>query len=449
MHSLKRPTIYVFSLLLSVCLQAADPSQNWPMFRGPGATGVSEGYTLPTNWNADAEQGEVEGVLWRSEVPGLGHSSPVVWGDRIFLCTAVSDADPELMLGRGGRPTAADDERTHSWLVLCYDKKSGKELWRKTAWKGTPRATRHVKATQANTTVAVDGENVVAFFGSEGLHCYDLDGNLKWTKDLGVINISKYSIGWGYASSPAIHKNHIVLTCDDPANPFLVALKLSDGEELWRVPRKEISERSWGTPLIHEDGDTTQVVINGWPWVISYDLFTGEELWKIHDGGDNPIPTPFIANDWIYVVSAHGGKAPVYVVKPEARGDITPSKQGPTSPDMVWSVLKGGSYMSTPVVYGDYIYLGNYGTIRCLNAKTGEEVFVEKLPPKASIIASLVASDGKIYCASEGGSVHVLEAGPEFNLLASNPMGEPLFATPAISEGALYFRTTNSLVAVR
>lgn len=449
MTILKRLTPYGFSLFLSVCLQASDPSQNWPMFRGQGATGITEGYPLPTHWNADPEQGDIEGVLWRSEVPGLGHSSPTIWGDRIFLCTAVSDNEAELMLGRGGRPTAADDERTHSWLVLCYDKKTGKELWRKTAWKGTPRATRHVKATQANTSVAVDGENVVAFFGSEGLHCFDLNGNLKWSKDLGVINISKYSIGWGYASSPAIHKDHIVLTCDDPANPFLVALQLSDGEELWRVPRKEISERSWGTPLIHEDGDTTQVVINGWPWVISYDLFTGEELWKIHDGGDNPIPTPFIANDWIYVVSAHGGKAPVYVVKPEARGDITPSKSGPTTPDMVWSTLKGGSYMSTPVVYGDYIYLGNYSTIRCLNAKTGEEVFVEKLPPKASIIASLVASDGKIYCASEGGSVHVLEAGPEFNLLASNPMGEPSFATPAISEGALYFRTTKSLIAIR
>lgn len=436
-------------LLATASLSTADPSQNWPMFRGPGATGVTEGYPLPASWNADLEHGEIEGVQWRSPIPGLGHSSPVVWGDKLFLCTAVSDNDPELMLGRGGRPTAADDERTHQWLVLCYDKRSGKELWRQVAWEGTPRATRHVKATQANTSVAVDGKNVVAFFGSEGLHCYDLDGKLKWSKDLGVINISKYSIGWGYASSPAIYNNHIVLTCDDPANPFLVALSLSDGKELWRVPRKEISERSWGTPLIHEADGITQVVINGWPWVVSYNLETGEELWKIHDGGDNPVPTPFVANGWIYVSSSHGGKSPVYVVKPEARGDITPGKSGPTSDDMVWSVLKGGSYMSTPVVYDDYIYLGNYNVLRCLNARTGEEMYVEKLPPKSSIIASLVASDGKIYCASEGGSVHVVEAGPKFKLLSSNPMGEPCFATPAISEGALYFRTTNSLIAVR
>ena len=448
MISKKHLILLICGTLLAFNLEAADPSQNWPMFRGPGSTGVMEGYPLPTSWNADSEAGDIEGVLWRTPVPGLGHSSPVVWGDRLFICTAVSDNEAELMLGRGGRPTAADDARTHSWLVLCYDKKSGKELWRQTAWEGTPRATRHVKATQANTSVAVDGENVVAFFGSEGLHCYDLDGNLKWSKDLGVIDISKYSIGWGYASSPAIYEDHIVLICDDPSNPFLVALKLSNGEELWRVSRKGICERSWGTPLIHNDGETTQVVINGWPWVVSYDLHTGEELWKIHDGGDNPVPTPFVANDWIYIASSHGGKSPVYVVKPKARGDITPTKQGPTSEDMVWGTLKGGSYMSTPVVYGDHIYLGNYNTFRCMNAKTGEELFVEKLPPKTSVIASLVASDGKIFCASEGGSVHVLEAGPEFKLLSSNPMSEPCFATPAISEGVLYFRTTKNLVAV-
>jgi outer membrane protein assembly factor BamB len=172
-------------------------------------------------------------------------------------------------------------------------------------------------------------------------------------------------------------------------------------------------------------------------------------LWKIHDGGDNPIPTPFVANDWIYITSAHGGKSPIYVVRPEARGDITPTKDGPTSDAMIWSSLKGGSYMSTPVVYGDYIYLGSSSIIRCFNAKSGEEIYVKKLPPPASIIASLVASDGKIYCASESGFVHVLAAGPEFKVLANNPMGEPCLATPAISQGTLYFRTTQSLVAIK
>jgi len=446
------PRLFIFfstclSLLISTLI--ADESQNWPRFRGPGATGIQEGHSLPTTWNADPAAEKQEGVLWRAAIPGLGHSSPVVWGDRIFVCTAVPEGEAAaLMLGSGGQPTAADDARNHQWVILCFDKKTGKKLWGKTAHQGMPRATRHIKATQANTSLAVDGENLVAFFGSEGLYCYDLDGNLKWNRDLGVINISKYNTGWGYASSPSIHKNHIVLTCDDPANPFLVALRLSDGKELWRVSRKDICERSWGTPLIHESDGTTQVVVNGWPWVVSYDLKTGEELWKINDGGDNPIPSPFVANGWIYVISAHGGKSPIYVVRPEARGDITPSLDAPSNDGVVWSTLKGGSYMSTPVVYGDYIYLGHYSTIRCFNATTGEEAFIEKLPQPASIIASLVAADGKIYAASEHESVHVLSAGPDFNPIANNPMGEPIFATPAISEGVIYFRTTQSLVAI-
>lgn len=438
-----------FCLAIFINVAIADGSQNWPGFRGSGANGIQEGFSLPTRWNADPAAENPEGVLWRVPIPGLGHSSPVVWGDRVFVCTAVPEGEAaELMLGRGGQPTAADDARTHQWVILCFDKKSGKALWQKTAHQGVPRATRHIKATQANTTLATDGENLVAFFGSEGLHCYDLDGNLKWSRDLGVINVSKYNTGWGYASSPGIHENHIVLTCDDPANPFLVALRLSDGEELWRVSRKGISERSWGTPLIHEKGDTTQVVVNGWPWVVSYDLQTGKELWRINDGGDNPVPSPFVANDWIYIVSSHGGKSPIYVVRPEARGDITPSLDEPSNEGVVWSTLRGGSYMSTPVVYGDYLYLGHYSTIRCFNAITGESVYVEKLPPPASIISSLVAADGKIYAASEHESVHVLEAGPEFKPIANNPMGEPCFATPAISEGVLYFRTTKSLVAI-
>ncbi len=428
---------------------ASEASQNWPRFRGPGATGVLEGYTLPKTWNADPAAEEPEGVLWRAPIPGLGHSSPIVWGDRIFVCTAVPEGDAAaLMLGSGGQPTAADDSRNHQWMILCFDKKTGEALWSRIAREGKPRATRHIKATQANTSLAVDGENLVAFFGSEGLYCYDLDGNLKWSRDLGVINISKYSTGWGYASSPSIHENTIVLTCDDPANPFLVVLRLSDGEELWRVSRKGICERSWGTPLIHKGPEITQVVVNGWPWVVSYDLDSGEELWKINGGGDNPVPSPFVANGWIYVVSSHGGKSPIYVVRPEAMGDITPSQEEPSNEGMVWSTFRGGSYMSTPVVYGDYLYLGHYSTVRCFHATTGDPVFVEKLPQPASIIASLVAADGKIYCASEHDSVHVLSAGPEFKPIANNPMGEPCFATPAISEGVLYFRTTQSLVAI-
>lgn len=421
-------------------------STDWPSFRGTDARGVADGYALPTTWNADPSAGEVNGVLWRAKIPGLGHSSPVIWGDRILVCTAErAQGESALVLSGGGRPTAADDSGVHRWLVICLDKKTGKEIWRRVAHEGEPRTTRHAKATQANSSVAVDGKHVVACFGAEGVHCYDMDGELLWKRDLGAVDISKYGIGWGYASSPAIQGDRIVLVCDDPKNPFATTLRRQDGKELWRVSRKGISDRSWGTPLIHKN----QVVVNGWPVVMSYDLETGKELWRIKDGGDNPIPSPFLADGLIYVASAHGRKSPIYVIRPEARGDITPTRDEPSNDGVVWSVMKGGSYMSTPVVYRGQIYLGTYSIARSFNSQTGEEIFNERLPRGAAIVASLVAGDGKIYCASENGSVYVLKAGPKFELLAENPLGEPCLASPAISEGVLYFRTTQSLIAIK
>ncbi len=425
-----------------------DPT-DWP-FRGPGGGGVGDGFAARSQWNADKAKGELNGVLWQNEVPGLGHSSPVVSGDKVFLATAVaSDGKAPLKVGAGGRPGAADDNGEQEWVVLCYHKKTGKELWRKTAHRGRPRATRHAKATHANTSVVVQGRRVVAFFGSEGIYCYDLDGKLEWSRDLGVIDISKYGIGWGYASSPAVHKDRIVVVCDDPKDPFVAALRLSDGKEIWQVSRKDICERSWSTPFIHSDSERTQVVVNGWPWILSYDIETGGELWRIKGGGDNPVPTPFAANGWIYITNAHGGPSPIFVVRPDASGDVTPTEDQPTNDAIVWSTSRGGCYMSTPVVYRDFLYLGNSnGVVRCFNAKTGEKVFENRLDTGAGIISSLVAADGKIFCAAENGIVYVLKAGSEFKVLSRNQMGQPCFATPALSEGVMYFRTTERLVAI-
>ena len=429
---------------------ANQQESDWPAFRGRGGTGVAEGYSLPTHWNADEDSGELSGVLWQIDVPGLGHSSPIIVGDRLYLATAISsEGKSPLKIDAGGGPKAADDNGEQSWVVICYDKKTGAEIWRQTAKKGKPRATRHVKATHANTSLTIDGENLVAFFGSEGLYCFDLDGKLKWSQDLGVINISKYGIGWGYASSPAVANDRIVIICDDPSDPFVAALDLADGKEVWRVSRKDICVRSWGSPLIHQNKDRTQVVVNGWPWIMSYDLESGKELWRLKGGGDNPVPTPFVVNDWIYITNAHGGPAPIYVVRPNASGDISLVEEATSNDAIVWSQARGGSYLSTPVVYKDHLYLGNTNaSVRCFHAKTGESVFKSRLEAKAGIIASLVAADDKIYCASENGTVYVLAAGSEFKILAKNKMGQPCLATPAISEGVLYIRTAKKLVAV-
>ena len=439
---------------------------NWPAFRGNGGRGVAEGFSIRTNWNADPAanktpaDNKANGVLWQTKVPGLGHSSPVIFGDKVFLVTAVASADDvPLQTKRGGNTAAADDNGEQEWLVLCYNKTTGKELWRKTARKSKPRATRHPKATHANTSVCVDGKHVLAFLGSEGLYCYDMDGTLLWEKDLGTIDVSKYGIGWGFASSPAIHGDRIVIVCDAPDDPYLAALRLSDGEEIWRKSRRGICERGWGTPLIDAEGDSAQVVVNGFPWILSYDLATGAERWRVKGGGDNPIPSAFEAHGNFYITSAHGGPAPIVVVRRDAAGNLSPDENNKdkveqpvdkkTNSGLVWRSERGGSYMSTPVVYEDYIYLGNSnGSVRCFNAKTGKAAYQKRLGREAGVIASLVAADGKIFCASENGQVYVLKAGPKFEILATNEMGSPCFATPAFSAGVMFIRTTDRLVAV-
>ena len=441
---------------------------DWPSFRGAGARGVAEGFSIRTKWNAaqavgdDSTEDKTNGVLWQTKVPGLGHSSPVIFGDKIFLVTAVaSKGDVPLQTKRGGNVKAADDDGEQEWIVLCYDKTNGKELWRKTARKSEPRATRHPKATHANTSVCVDGEHVIAFLGSEGLYCFSMDGDLLWEKDLGVIDVSKYGIGWGFASSPAIHGDKIVIVCDAPKDPYLAALRISDGEEIWRKSRRGICERGWGTPLIDVSGETTQVVVNGFPWIVSYDLDNGDERWRVKGGGDNPIPSAFEAHGDFYITSAHGGPSPIVVVDRDAKGNLsddgnkrdqdgeTGDADAQANTGLVWRAERGGSYMSTPVVYEDYLYLGNSNaSISCFNAKTGKPAFKERLGREAGVIASLVAADGKIFCASENGKVYVLKAGPEFEILAANEMGSPCFATPAFSKGVLYIRTTDRLVAI-
>ena len=424
--------------------------QNWPGFRGPGSRGVAEGYPTRSSWNVDAGSGKLSGVLWRAEIPGLGHSSPIIWGDRIYVGTAVRlSGKASLRIGYYGDVKPAQDNDEQKWMILCFDKKSGKKRWERVIRSSKPLTERHEKSTHANTTLITDGRRLVAFFGSEGLYCFDLDGKELWRKDLGVINNSWRGIGWGYSSSPALYEDRIVLLCDDPKNPFVAAFDLSNGKEVWRTSRKGASEGSWGSPLIHNDGTRTQVVTNGWPYVVSYDLATGQELWRLRGGGDIPIPTPFVANGLIVVSNAHGGKAPLFAIKPTAKGDISLA-DGATSNDfVVWSVPNGGSYISTPVVYGGFIYLANHnGVVRCFDFKNGSKMYEERLGKDSSCSASLVAADGKVYCPDEQGVVHVIKSGPTLDLLARNDLGEPCLATPAISQGVLYFRTAASLFAI-
>jgi outer membrane protein assembly factor BamB len=428
-------------LLLSVHARAAAPEANWPSFRGPLATGVADGFPLPTEWK----------VKWKSPVPGLGHSSPIVWGDRLLVTTAVNAAGKvPLKLGLYGDRDAAEETTEQSWKIFCFDKRSGKLVWEQTARKEVPRVSRHMKATQANTTLATDGKVVIAFFGSEGLHCYNMDGKLLWSKDFGVINVSKYGVGWGYASSPTLHGDRILLQCDAPDHPFLTAVKLSNGEEIWRTKRSEVCERCWATPYVYQGSGLTQVVANGWPYVASYDFNTGKELWRLKAGGDNPIPTPFSANGLIYVANGHGSDTPVFAIRPEATGDITPPPGESGSKYVVWSEHRNGAYIQTPIVYRDCLYSGaNNGILKCYDAASGKLHYQERLGSGTTgFSSSPVAGDGKIYLADEDGDVHIIAAGTEYKQAALEHLNEPVMATPAVSEGVLYYRTLDSLVAV-
>ena len=426
------------------------PEQNWPQFRGPAGQGIADGFPTRANWNLDAAAGKTEGLLWRTEVPGLGHCSPIIWKDRIYLATAVpKSGKPSLRIGLYGDIKPAKDDDEQRWLVQCFEKKNGKLKWEQMIRQAKPSTVRHEKASHANTTLVTDGKHLIGFFGADGLYCLNMKGKLLWQKDLGRINVTWRSVAWGFSSSPALHKDRIVVQCDDPKDPFIAALNLKDGQELWRTSRKGASENSWGTPLIHSDGARTQIVANGYPYIASYDLETGKELWRLKGGGDIPVPMPFVADGLIVLTNSHGGKTPLFAVRPSATGDISLTDGATSNDGVAWSAPNGGAYISTPVMYNGYLYVANYnGLLRCFDFKTGEKMFEERLGTDAVCSASLVAADGKIYCPTEDGVVYVLKAGPKLEVLAKNNLGEPCLATPAISQGVMYFRTSGSLMAI-
>jgi len=416
---------------------AAAPG-NWPEFRGAGAAGVQDGFPLPARWTLRS----------KTPVPGLGHSSPIVWGDRIYTLTAVRESgEAPLRLGLFGDSDGADDNGTQRWVMYGLDASSGKVAWERTVKTGSPRAGRNVKATHANTTLATNGTHLVCFLGSEGVHVSRIDGTHLWSRDLGLINVSKYGIGWGFGASPALFKDRIFLQCDAPDDPYLVALSLADGREIWRAPRKEVCERSWATPFVYPDDARPQVVANGWPFVVSYDAATGRELWRLRAGGDNPIPTPFASDGLIYVANGHGA-APVFAV-PSATGDISLKDGATSNSHVVWSDGQNGAYIQTPIVYRGLLYSGtNAGVFKCYDAKTGTRHYQQRLLTESSAFsASPVAGDGKIYCTGEEGDVIVVAAGTSFEVLARNQLGESCLATPAISRGVLFFRTRSHLMA--
>lgn len=425
--------------MAAASIPAAPSDSNWPSFRGAFARGVADGFATPVSWNVAG----AKNVKWKTAIPGLAHSCPVVWGDRVFVTTAVgAKAEPELKVGMYGDVRPVRERDVHAWKVYCLDKSSGQILWERTAHTGVPKVKRHPKSSHANSTPATDGKHVVVFFGSEGLYCYDLAGKLLWQKDFGVLNSCFFrmpSAQWGFASSPIINRGRVIVQCDVQKSSFLAAFDVVTGQEIWRTPRDEVP--TWSTPTVHESDGQTQIIVNGFKHIGGYDFETGKELWRLRGGGDIPVPTPIISHGLTFITNAHGRMSPIYAIRTTAKGAISESDS------VAWSHRRAGSYMPTPIVYGDYLYVcRDRGAVTCYRADTGKKVYSDRV--RGTFSASPVAADGKLYLTSEAGDVQVVKAGPQFELLATNSLGEICMATPAISAGTLFFRTRRHVVAV-
>ncbi len=424
-------------------------AQNWPSFRGPNGSGIGTG-SPPATWNVETG----ENVKWKVPIAGLAHSSPIVWGTRVYLTTAVPvGLQAKLDKGwMGGSIASAQESGEWEWKVLCLEKGTGKTLWEQTAHKGAPMFKRHPKSTHANGTPTTDGKHVVAFFGSEGLFCYDTDGKLLWKKDLGSLNSSWSTfkdMQWGTANCPIIHDGKVILQCDAANASFWVALDIKDGKEIIRVERGDVA--TWSTPSIHvgKSGSPTQLICNGYKKMAGYDLATGKELWSLEGGGDIPVPRPIIAGDLFFITNGHS-KSPIYVIRASARGVLTPTDDAKPEGIAWWSKVKG-SYMPTPIVVDDLFYVSDDNGVLCVfEAATGKQVYRQRLPGggNSTYSASPVAAAGRLYITNEDGQVDVVKTGREFQVLASNQMNGICMATPALAEDRLFIRTRDQLFCI-
>lgn len=438
-------------IVLAGCSQSPDVAseRQWSSYRGYYASGVLDNTSLPDNW--DIEKGV--NVRWKVDIPGLALSSPIVWGDKLFLTSAISESDNKVLrAGAYVNSNPVNDESVHDWKVYCLNSETGDIIWERTSFTGVPLVKRHPKSTHANCTPATDGEHIVAFFASEGLYCYNMEGDLLWKKDFGKLHAGAFAeqreaIEWEFASSPLIHKGVVLIQCDVRGDSFLAAFDVATGEEIWNRSRDE--HPGWCTPNIYSYNGREYVVVNGYKHRGAYDFITGEEIWRMSGGGDIPVPTPQIGNGMIYFNSAHGPASPIYAVKIDAKGDITLNKGEASNEFVQWSIPRGGSYMHSMLLYGDHLYnVGWNGVVECFNPVTGERIYREKLGSADTFIASPVASDGKIYIISDHGVVYTLKAGVDFEVLAENELGDVCMVVPAITDDVIYFRTQHSLIAV-
>jgi outer membrane protein assembly factor BamB len=436
----------VVAMIALLSLDVAGATDNWPGFRGPDAGVAGDDPALPDTWS------ETENIVWKAPIPGMGWSSPVVWGDHVFLTSAISagkEADPVKGLydpgNEHGKTRAAAQ---HRWAVYDIDFKTGKVRWTRELHVGNPPILRHLKNSFASETPVTDGERVYVYFGSIGLlTALDMDGKTVWAKELGAYNGPQE---FAPAASPILHKERVYVVSDNTTESFLVALDRKTGQEIWRIKREEVE--NWATPAIWENDLRTEIVTNGRNKVRSYDL-DGKLLWELTGMTANVVPTPFSKHGLLYLSSGYPGGPvrPVFAVRPGAAGDIT-LKSGETSNDYVaWFQPLLGTYQTSALVYGDYYYtLLDRGMLLCHDAKTGKQIYGrQRIAPEAgAFTASPWAYNGKVFVLSEDGDTFVVQAGPEYKLLGKNTLNEMALASPAAARGSLFIRTQSALYRI-
>ncbi|MEO7650806.1 MAG: PQQ-binding-like beta-propeller repeat protein [Bryobacteraceae bacterium] len=416
-------------------LPAAALAADWPQWRGPESAGVSEEKGLPLEWSA------AKNIAWKTEIPGQGHSSPILRGGKVFLTTSIEGAvipgaaAPKHKLNGEEflHPSSIGADRSYQLLVLCLDAVSGKVLWQRTAHDGAVYDNRHKKGSYASPTPIAGDRHVYAYFGSQGLYAYDFDGKLAWKMSPGNLG----SIGMGPGSSPAADGNLIFLQCDieEGDSSFLVAIDKRTGREAWRVARK--ARASWVTPVIVRTGARTELLVSGAESIISYDPSTGKELWRSEGVEGNAIPSILVGHGMAIFSSGYPDKKAI-AVKLSTR-------------EVVWRYAKGTAYVASPILYGDFVYLmTDKGLLTCLDAKAGTVKYEgARVPVPASFTASPVAMDGKLLLTSEDGDTFVIKAGPVHEVLRTNSLGEPVYASPAVAGGRIYIRGLRHLYCIR
>jgi len=438
----------VLATTAAVALVTLSPSaagdENWPQWRGPEGRGVAAESTYPEEWGPD------KNIAWKTEVEGRGHSSPVIWGDYLFLTTSIKG---EQVPGRTApdhlgfdlkpgylHPDSEAVDYKHALKVLAYDSRTGKLRWQQTAYDGLMYDNRHKSNTYASPTIATDGKLLYAFFEAAGVYAYDYAGKQVWKASVG--NIAKAGLGPG--TSPIIWEDLLILQCDQEmgANSAIVALNRFSGKEVWRAERT--TRRSWATPIIVRAGERQELIASGAETVAGYDPRTGKELWRAPGVQSHPIPSAVAGHGLVFLTAGSGAKRAI-AIRPGGSGDITDTDR------VVWRYQKGTAYTASPVLHGDYLYLmSDGGIITCLDAKTGAVVYEGGRPPVgATFRSSLTAFGDRILETSEEGDTFVFRAGPKHEVLHSNSIGEPVWASLAFAHDTIYIRGDKHLFAVR